>query len=62
MDSLDSDTISGILKDANRVDQIIPVESLDVPESLDKYQDLLRSFQISFELLAVYHKWLEKQL
>lgn len=62
MDSLDGDTVSGILKDASRAERIIPVDSLDLPENLDKYQDLLRSFQISFELLAIYHKWLERQL
>ncbi len=60
MDSLDGPTISGILKDASRVDRIVSTEPLDFPENSDKYQDLFRSFQISLELLAVYHKWLEQ--
>lgn len=61
-DSLDSTTIAGILKDASHADSIVSAETLDLPENSDKYQDLLRSFQISFELLAVYHRWLEQRL
>ena len=47
MDSLDGPMISGILKDASRVDRIVSTEPLDFPENSDKYQDLFRSFQIS---------------
>lgn len=62
MASLDSDTIAGIMKDANNAAKVVEETANISPESIPGLQIQSISFQVSLELLAVYHKWLEQQL
>ena len=62
MASLDPDTVAGIMKDANIAMKTVS-ERQDVrPENIPGLQLLSGSYQVSLELLAVYHKWLEQNL
>lgn len=61
MATLDGETISSIMKDANNAMKLAEMQDINC-ESIPGAQLLSASFQIALELLAIYHKWLEKQL
>ena len=61
MASLDSETVSGIMRDANKAMKIAAEQDVH-RENVPGLQLLSASYQISLELLAVYHKWLEQHL
>ena len=58
--TLDKDTISGIMKDANNAAKLVLETPVSDPQDLPGLQIQSVAFQISLELLAVYHKWLEQ--
>lgn len=60
--TLDPDTISGIMGDANNAAKI--VSSTPLADERDKIplQVSSISYQVALEVLAVYHKWLEQAL
>lgn len=60
--SLDQDTVSGIMLDANNAAKIAQNADLLCEEDRPGLQVLSMSYQVSLGLLAVYHKWLEQQL
>ena len=60
IDSLDKETISGIMKDANNAAKLVLGTPVSDPQDLPGLQIQSVAFQISLELLAVYHKWLEQ--
>ncbi len=60
--SLDAATISGIMKDANNAAKISANVPLIFEGDRVPCQILSISYQISLEVLAVYHKWLEQSL
>lgn len=62
MATLDEETIEGIFKDANNASKIPTYTKGIQPDNIPGLQMQLISYQISLELLAVYHKWLERQL
>lgn len=62
MATLSPDTVAGIMGDANAASRLVKPDKLTYPEDAAGLQVLSISFQVSLELLAVYHKWLEQQL
>lgn len=60
IDSLDKETISGIMKDANNAAKLVLETPVSDPQDLPGLQIQSIAFQISLELLAVYRKWLEQ--
>lgn len=60
--SLEPDTISGIMGDANRAAKAMNNVDFEHKEDLPALQTLSISYQTSLELLAVYHKWLSQYL
>ena len=62
INALDSDTVAGIMKDANNAAKLIDPQELHFSEDAPALQALSQSFQVSLELLAVYHKWLEQHV
>lgn len=60
--SLDPDTISGIMKDASNAAKVVYDTPLAVESDRIPLQVLSISYQVSLEVLAVYHKWLEQEL
>lgn len=60
--SLDEETVSGIMKDANNAAKVIQDTELICEEDRPALHTLGVSYQVSLGLLAVYHKWLEQQL
>ena len=62
MATLSPDTVAGIMGDANAASRLVKPAKLTYPEDAAGLQVLSISFQVSLELLAVYHKWLEQQL
>lgn len=58
---MDAETISGIMNDANNAMELVHEQNVD-RENIPGLQLLSASYQISLELLAVYHKWLEQYL
>ena len=59
--SIDSAVISNILKDGNNAFKLVSEQKAN-SENIPGLQILTASYQISLELLAVYHKWLEQYL
>lgn len=62
MATLDKDTISGIFKDASNAAKMAAQHPLSDPSDSFPLQGLSLTFQVSLELLALYHKWLERSL
>lgn len=60
--SLEPDTVSGIMGDANRAAKAMRNVDLANKEDLPAAQVLSISYQTSLELLAVYHQWLSQYL
>lgn len=60
--TLDPDTISGIMGDANQAAKSVNRVSLADQSDKVPLQVLSISYQTALELLAVYHKWLEQNL
>lgn len=60
LSTLDKDTISGIMKDANIAAKTAGNVPLTNNTDRPATQVLALSYQISLEVLAVYHKWLEQ--
>lgn len=60
--TLDDATISAIMRDANNGAKLVSPEFLIDPQSAPGIQVLAISYQVSLEVLAAYHKWLEQQL
>ena len=62
MASLDPETVSGIMRDANNAAKIAASTDGINPLNVPGLQAQAMSFQVALELLAVYHKWLEQEL
>lgn len=62
LSSLDPDIISGVMGDANNAAKIIEEIQLSNEQSRIPLQILSISYQVSLEILAVYHRWLEQEL
>ena len=62
LESLDLDTITGIMDDANRAAKAMSEEKLTHKEDLLAAQVMSLSYQMSLGLLAVYHQWLSQHL
>lgn len=60
--TLDPDTTSGIMKDANNAAKLVNKTPLSDERDKIPLQVLSISYQIAIEVLAVYHKWLEQEL
>lgn len=60
--TLDPNTISGIMGDANNAAKIVNNTPLTHESNKIPLQVMSISYQISLEVLAVYHKWLEQYL
>lgn len=59
--TLDSETIAGIMKDANIAAKAVKPEDLLNPSDAVALQIQGLCFQSALELLAVYHEWLRQQ-
>lgn len=62
LNTLDSDTISSIMKDANIAAKLVTENTYVLESNKLGLQMLSISYQMSLTLLAVYHKWLEQSL
>ena len=61
MATLDHETISGIMKDANNASKLVKAEDLLNPDDVVGAQTQSFCWQSALELLAVYHEWLRRQ-
>lgn len=60
LSTLTPDIITGIMQDANHAAKLVDPSKLTYAQDMAGMQILSISFQVSLELLAVYHKWLEQ--
>ncbi len=61
IDSLDSHTVSGIMKDANIAAKLVESQQLLDPDDLIPLQVQSIAWQTALGLLGAYHTWLAQQ-